>query len=90
MRDLARIAATEWARSHAAGEHDPSKFGRDVASVFEACRNSPDKACGDVVTSAEAVALSIPSEVPPPIWQLPSLVPDCSGHVSQTDLAGTE
>ena len=65
MSDLALMAATAWAHSHAARSFDPVEFGNQVALVHLACQQTQYHAGDEKAIAAALASLSIPSEV----WQ---------------------
>lgn len=88
MHDLSLMAATEWARAHAARSFDPIKFGGEVALVYRACQMAAKHAGDSKAMFAALAALSIPPEMLQLIEQLASLDLSHSAQQPQKDSAG--
>lgn len=88
MRELALMAATEWAKAHAPVNRDPVDFGRRVAQAYLAARATYSNAGDEALTAAALAALSVRPEVLQAISQLAALTPLTTAGNSQTAFPG--
>lgn len=93
MHELALIAATEWAKAHAAMNREPDEFGCKVAQVamsVKATLEKPAPLLGLQAVIAALAAQSIPCGTQQSLEQRSSHLPHSPGSTSQQCLPDSQ